>query len=389
MTDDEEAWSDPKEIFMIEYHATGDDEHDKRVHREANETWIKDLLRDKVITHPKQLPWYSPDEFHIHPSFYKHHVEEESKGEQIELSPFSDMVTNFMPSSLPTMTLNEGYFLLGSTLSSTTSTVDQQTKTSKSQSSTSNHSVGTVDSTNDFKHVNATLSMYGIHPKNKKKKPKLVATKSSVDGNEDSDDDFEPRVIVTPSQKRKSNKRKQGPSPAISATHRTSSRLVQDKDLWEHVPEATRAQMPPFKKYKLKGRKKGAKDMAHPPKYANVPDCHCKGCRLHKDVCHEVLFGEFCIANVMMYYDMARADTTIDGVNEIYETSYNQALRFKRYEAVKILDYYSSYPPPKCMMNNSYLHASQLAMFKAKGDKYLDSLVTGCNSLSRQQEETK
>jgi hypothetical protein len=397
MTDDEEGWpKDPKDIYMIEYHETGDEEHDIRVHRKANENWIKDLLRDKVITHPKQLSWYSPDQFHVHPSFYKHHIDEESKGEQVELSPFSDMNTNFMPSSLPTMILNEGYFLLGSSLSSsstTSSTVpadDQTNKTkSKSQSqSTSNNSIGTVDTTDDFKHVNATLSMYGIYPKNtKKKKAKLAAVSKATGVDDDSDDDFEPRVIVTPSQKRKSSKRKQGPSAAISATHRTSSKLVQDKDLWEHVPEATRAQMPPFKKYKFKGRKKGAKDMAHPPIYGNIPDYHCKGCRLHKEVCHEVLFGEFCIANVMMYYDMARADTTIDGVNEIYETSYNQALRFKRYEAVKILDYYSSYPPPKCMMSNSYLHASQLAMFKAKGDKYLDSLVTGANSLSRQQEE--
>jgi hypothetical protein len=127
--------------------------------------------------------------------------------------------------------------------------------------------------------------------------------------------------------------------------------------------------------------------MAHPNIYEDVPDYNCKGCRLHMDVCHEVLFGEFCIANVMMYYDMARADTTIEGINEIFQTSYNQGLRFKRYENVKILDYYSSYPPPKCMMSNSYLHASQLAMFKAKGDKYLDSFVTGSNSLSRQQQE--
>jgi hypothetical protein len=250
MTDDEEGWpKDPKEIFMLEYHDTGDEVHDRRVHRKANETWIKDLLCDKVIMHPKQLSCYSPDQFHVHPSFYKHHIDKESKGEQVELSPFSDMNTNFMPSSLPTMILNEGYFLLGSSLSSssTTSTVpvNDQTKTKSKSHSTSNNSVGTVDTTDDFKHVNATLSMYGIYPKNTKKKKAKIAVSKTTGIDDDSDDDFEPRVIVTPSQKRKSSKRKQGPSAAISATHCTSSRLVQDKDLWEHVPEATRAQIPP------------------------------------------------------------------------------------------------------------------------------------------------
>jgi hypothetical protein len=239
----ETSWfKDMKDIFMIEYHETGDDEHDRRVHREVNETWIKELLRDKVITHPKQLPWYSPDEFHIHPSFYKHHVDEVSKGEQIELSPFSDIVTNFMPSSLPTMKLNEGYFLLGSSLhlasSDPPSPVIKQTKTTKSQSTTDG--TKTPNPFEDFKHINTTLGIYGIHPKNnKKKKQKLVTTKNTVDVDEaDKDsDDFESRKNITPSNKQKSNKRKQGPNVAM-----------QQKDLWEHVPAATRAQIPPFKK---------------------------------------------------------------------------------------------------------------------------------------------
>jgi hypothetical protein len=142
--------------------------------------------------------------------------------------------------------------------------------------------------------------------------------------------------------------------------------------------------MPPFRKYKFSAKKTDAKDMAHPPKHGKIPEGHCPGCRLHHDVCHEILFGEFCVANVMMYYDMNREDTDLDGINAVYETAYNQALRFKRYESVKILDYYSNYPPPECMMKNSYLCGVQLAMLKAKGDKFLDKMENGINSLNRQ-----
>jgi hypothetical protein len=54
---------------------------------------------------------------------------------------------------------------------------------------------------------------------------------------------------------------------------------------------------------------------------------------------------------------------------------------------VKILDYYSKYPLPCCMMDNSYTSAVQLAMFKAKGQKYLDAMEVGANALNRQQNE--
>jgi hypothetical protein len=76
--------------------------------------------------------------------------------------------------------------------------------------------------------------------------------------------------------------------------------------------------------------------------------------------------------------------TDRDGINAVYETAYNQALCFKRYESVKILNYYSNYPPPECMMKNSYLCGVQLAMLKAKGDKFLDKMENGINSLNWQ-----
>jgi hypothetical protein len=119
----------------------------------------------------------------------------------------------------------------------------------------------------------------------------------------------------------------------------TSYMLTKIKEIWKHISEVTRAQMPPFRKYKFSAKKTDAKDMAHPPKHGKVPEGHCTGCWWHHDVCHEVLFGEFCIANVTMYYDMNREDMDVDGINAVYKTTYNQALWFKQYKEVKILDY--------------------------------------------------
>jgi hypothetical protein len=47
MEDNEEGWGkDPKDILMLEYHDTGDDEYNRHCHCDANETWIKDLFQD-------------------------------------------------------------------------------------------------------------------------------------------------------------------------------------------------------------------------------------------------------------------------------------------------------------------------------------------------------
>jgi hypothetical protein len=218
------------------------------------------------------------------------------------------------------------------------------------------------------------------------KQKKLVKLEKVVD---DDDNNFEmPLHHVTPNKPR--NKRKSSSSSSIksSSTHKKSPRLVESKDIWSHVPAATRAVMPPFKKFKFTPPKnKKAKDMAHPPAHSKVRKGYCVGCKLHPDICHEVLFGEFCVANVMMYYDMHCQDTEVEGINNVYITSYNQALHFKRYKQVKILDYYSNYPNPKCMMDSSYTHGVQLSMFKAKGERFLDAMEVGANALVRQQNE--
>jgi hypothetical protein len=54
--------------------------------------------------------------------------------------------------------------------------------------------------------------------------------------------------------------------------------LTKIKEIWKHISEVTRAQMPPFRKYKFSAKKTDAKDMAHPPKHGNVPEGHCTGC---------------------------------------------------------------------------------------------------------------
>jgi hypothetical protein len=71
----------------------------------------------------------------------------------------------------------------------------------------------------------------------------------------------------------------------------------------------------------------------------------------------------------------------------IFRLLHTKELCFKCYKQVKILDYYSKYPPPCCIMDNSYTIAVQLAMFKAKGQKYLDAMEMGANALNRQQNE--
>jgi hypothetical protein len=131
------------------------------------------------------------------------------------------------------------------------------------------------------------------------------------------------------------------------------------KDLWQHVSAAIKAVIPPFKKIKfLPPKDKNAKDIAHPPSHSTTKKGHCVGCKLHPSICHEVLFGEYCVATIMMYYDMHRQDTEVEGINNVYIAAYNQALHgFKRYKQVKILDYYSNYPPLHCMMDNSYTSA--------------------------------
>jgi hypothetical protein len=386
MDDDENCWpDDPAEICMIEFHCTGDDEYDNRVHKEANEEHIKLLLREKAISHPNQLPWYDPDIFHVHPSFYRNHKTKcDNKGEinrdHLCVSVFSENKDDFMPNVLPSRNSNSGEYLF----SSSKSNIKGKERSSFDQD-------GTIISTNgksktdtrpkdphDLQLLNDTLMNYGIVPKSKEPKQKKVVKVEKVVY--DDDDDFEmPLNHVTPNKTR--NKRKS------SSTHKKSPRLVESKDIWSHVPAATRAAMPPFKKFKFTPPKKKARDMAHPPAHSKVRKGYCVGCKLHPDICHEVLFGEFCVANVMMYYDMHRQDTDIDGINDVYIASYNQALRFKRYEQVKILDYYSNYPPPKCMMDNSYTHGVQLSMFKAKGERFLDAMEVGVNALNRQQNE--
>jgi hypothetical protein len=70
---EEHGWPkdhDPADISMMEHGNTSDDEYDRCIHREINESWIKQLLREKAITHPNQLPWYTPEEFNIYPTFY-------------------------------------------------------------------------------------------------------------------------------------------------------------------------------------------------------------------------------------------------------------------------------------------------------------------------------
>jgi hypothetical protein len=385
--DDENCWpEDPADICMIEFHFTGDDEYDTRVHKQANEEHIKLLLREKAITHPNQLPWYDPDLFHVHPSFYSHHNDNrDNKGEKshLSVSVFSENKNDFMPNILPSRRSNSGEFLFTSTISS--SSVISKARSTNGDNKVSSKLKCKVDNADDdLQLLNDTLLNYGIIPKSKEVKQKKAVKVEKVVY--DDDDDFEvPLNRVTPNKPR--HKRKSSSSSKSSSTHKKSPRLVESKDIWSHVPAATRAVMPPFKKFKFTPPKNKAKDIAHPPALSKVRKGYCMGCKLHPDICHEVLFGEFCVANVMMYYDMHRQDTDIDGINDVYIASYNQALRFKRYEQVKILDYYSNYPPPKCMMDNSYTHGVQLSMFKAKGERFLDAMEVGVNALNRQQNE--
>jgi hypothetical protein len=121
--EDKNFWPDnPADFCMIKFHCTGDDEYDNQVHKEANEEHIKLLLCEKAITHPNQLPWYDPNVFHVHPSFYAHHKNKwDNKGENdrdhLCVSVFSENEDDFMPNVLPSRNSNSGEYLFSSSIS--------------------------------------------------------------------------------------------------------------------------------------------------------------------------------------------------------------------------------------------------------------------------------
>ena len=96
----------------------------------------------------------------------------------------------------------------------------------------------------------------------------------------------------------------------------------------------------------------------------------CPGCGNYMIECHDVVFGPFCLYEVIEYCNeyIEHVDDTI--VRKFFIDTYNCCLKFVTFKERK--DIHKDWVfPPKCMQHNSYNYMLFWYMFIVEGDRTL------------------
>jgi hypothetical protein len=138
---------------------------------------------------------------------------------------------------------------------------------------------------------------------------------------------------------------------------------------------ATKKRVAATKKAEDATKKVQQEDNDNPVK---IPECPKSFQKLN--VCQEVLYGKYCIANIWELWDDFGRLTTINNVEKRYRNAYQDAIHVHSYLKHSILRRRNGLEPPPCMLDGSFVKAVNLIEFnklnltirgqvKASGDK--------------------
>ena len=86
----------------------------------------------------------------------------------------------------------------------------------------------------------------------------------------------------------------------------------------------------------------------------------CCGCTHDKYLCHEVVFGLFCVHVVLDIFDEKELEMTDDDIEETYQFAYIFALKFLTFDMLRKYDLTESYDIPECMHHGTYKYCFEL-----------------------------
>ena len=91
---------------------------------------------------------------------------------------------------------------------------------------------------------------------------------------------------------------------------------------------------------------------------------NCLGCSQDKNLCHEVVFGMFCVHVVLDLFEEMGLEMDDEDLKNIYEFSYQFLLRFLTFDMIRKYNLKGDYELPSCMVEGSFAYAQALINWK-------------------------
>lgn len=171
--------------------------------------------------------------------------------------------------------------------------------------------------------------------------------------------------------------KKAAPKKAAAAKKATATKKAAAAT--KKAAAATKKRVAATKKAEDATKKVQQEDNDNPVKTPECPKCFQK-----LNVCQEVLYGKYCIANVWELWDDFGRLTTINNVEKRYRNAYQDAVRVQSYLKHSILRRRNGLEPPPCMLDGSFVKAVNLIEFNK-----LNSTIRGQVKASGDKDEDK
>lgn len=101
----------------------------------------------------------------------------------------------------------------------------------------------------------------------------------------------------------------------------------------------------------------------------------CLWCQKKINECHEIRYGDYCVASVAEYYNRNKEKSTKDGCRRVYMNAYKQILSVKIWEFEGRFKANTNTRLPDCMRKNSLHSAIALVTFDQKKEAYLHKIM--------------